>query len=350
MIDRGTIQTLITAGSKAPSGDNSQPWHFRVEGENIFVFQIPNKDNPFLNYEEGGTLLGCGAVIENIVIEASVHDILCTVILFPDEQDCVAKITLKEEKTTPDPLRSAITIRHTNRHNYEPSPFTTEFTLALEALGREEGISLLVKTGEAMRALAYAGSRAEIAILENEELHKLLFDNVVWTAKEEEEKKSGLFVKTLEFAPPQEFVFKLCRKWLVMRFLNTFGFAKFIANDDAKKYATGAAYIAIVSNTLSKESFVNAGRVMERVWLLANLNDYAVHPVTATLFFGHRIRRGKEDGLTASSWELMRSAFTQARRALDVTDEEHVLFMMRIGKAKPAQTRSSKKPPTIIFK
>lgn len=350
MIKRSTIQSLIEAGSRAPSGDNSQPWKFRVKDRDIFIFQIQNKDNPFLNYEQGGTLIACGAIIENIVIEASAHNIVCTITLFPGETDCVAQITLSEGETEIDPLRDTITLRHTNRNNYSATPLTSELTSALHNLHlAKEKIALVITTGEAMHELAHAGSRAEIAILENKELHQLLFDNVVWTVKEEEAKQSGLFVKTLEFAPPQEFVFRLCRKWAFMQRLNKFGFAKFIANDDAKKYATGAAYVSLVADTLSRESFVNAGRVMERIWLLANKNEYAVHPITATLFFGHRIRGGKEDGLTRETWELMRKALAQVRRVLGVSDAQHVLFMMRIGKAKPVRFRSSKKAPVIAF-
>lgn len=350
MIARDTIQALIAAGSYAPSGDNSQPWCFRVKDQEIFVLQIPNKDNPFLNYEQGGTLIACGAVIENIVIEASAHNIGCTIELFPGETNCVAKITLTEAQTVPDPLRDTITRRHTNRHNYRAEPLTPDLSDALQRVRMDkEGMSIVIKTDEAMKELAYAGSRAEIAILENQELHTLLFDNVVWTAKEEEEKKSGLFVKTLEFAPPQEFVFSLCRKWTFMQRLNKFGFAKFIANDDAKKYATGAAYIAIVAETLSGESFVNAGRMMQRIWLEANKHEFAVHPITATLFFGHRILGGRENGLTEDAWELMRKAFAQVRQVLGVSSEQHVLFMMRVGKAKPVRFRSSKKSPIIAF-
>ena len=210
------------------------------------------------------------------------------------------------------------------------------------------GVTHLMHSTEKNKiALAHAGSRAEIAILENEELHSLLFTNVVWTKEEEHLKKEGLFVKTLELAPPQEFVFGLCRKWSFMQHLNKFGFPKFIAYDDAKKYATGGAYISLIADSASRENFVNAGRLMERIWLIANLHDYAVHPITATLFFGLKIRAEKVSGLTSESWELMRSAYALIRKTLELPENKEVLFMFRIGEAPRVRFRSSKKAPVV---
>ena len=71
MINQKEIQLLLEAGAKAPSGDNSQPWSFHVENNCITIKMISTRDNPFLNFEQSGTLLACGAVIENIVIEST---------------------------------------------------------------------------------------------------------------------------------------------------------------------------------------------------------------------------------------------------------------------------------------
>jgi hypothetical protein len=73
-----------------------------------------------------------------------------------------------------------------------------------------------------------------------------------------------------------------------------------------------------------------------------------VHPITATLFFGQRIKEGKEEGLTRNSWELMENAFRGIQTTLDV-HKENIAFMFRIGRAPAPSARSSKKPPVIVF-
>jgi nitroreductase len=349
MIDREIIRSIISSGTLAPSGDNSQPWYFHVSDDTIFVFQIPNKDNPFLNYHQSGTHIAIGAVIENICIAATGFGVSASVTLFPGETDCVAKIDLVQNNIPCDPLLSAIPLRHTNRKNYEQTPLPDDLkTCILAEAGAQDGVRAVIREGDAMAKLGYEGSRAEVAILENHELHRLLFGNVVWTKAEEEEKHEGLFVDTLEFAPPQKFFFRLCGNWKIMNFLNKLGFAKFVSNDNAKKYGTGAAFVAIVTAHNSPEDFVKAGRGMERVWLLANQSGYAVHPITATLFFGQRIKEEKEEGLTRNSWELMENAFLGIQTTLDV-HKENIAFMFRIGRAPAPSARSSKKPPVIVF-
>jgi nitroreductase len=349
MIDREIIRAIISSGTLAPSGDNSQPWYFHVSGDAIFVFQIPDKDNPFLNYHLSGTHVAIGAVIENICIAATAYAIAAQVKLFPGEPDCVAKIDLVQNNTERDPLVDAIPLRHTNRKNYEQTflPDDLKAHILTEA-NVEQGVRAVISEGSAMKKLGHAGSRAEVAILENRELHQLLFGNVVWTKAEEAAKREGLFVDTLEFAPPQKFFFRLCGNWKIMSFLNKLGFAKFVSNDNAKKYGTGAAFIAIVTSHNSPEDFVKAGRAMERVWLLLNQAGYAVHPITATLFFGQRILEGKEEGLTRDSWELMENAFHSIKTILNV-QTEHIAFMFRTGKTSAPSARSSKKPPVIEF-
>lgn len=349
MIDRETIRSIISSGTLAPSGDNSQPWYFRVSDDTIFVFQIPNKDNPFLNFHLSGTHIAIGAVIENICIAATTCALTAQVTLFPGEADCVAKIDLLQNNPPHDPLADAISLRHTNRKNYEQTPLPNDLKVhILTEASVQEGVRAVISEGDAMQKLGHAGSRAEVAILENHELHQLLFGNVVWTKEEEQAKHEGLFVDTLEFAPPQKFFFRLCGNWKIMSFLNKLGFAKFVSNDNAKKYGTGAAFVAIITSNNTSEDFVKAGRSMERVWLLLNQSGYAVHPITATLFFGQRIREGKEEGLTRDSWELMENAFREIKTTLNV-QKENIAFMFRTGKTSAPSARSSKKPPVIEF-
>jgi nitroreductase len=349
MINQETIRSIISSGALAPSGDNSQPWYFCVSDNAIFVFQIPDKDNPFLNYNLSGTHVAIGAVIENICIAATVYAITAQVTLFPGESDCVARIDLVQNNAERDPLADAILLRHTNRKNYEQTSLPDDLKAHIFAeASREHGVRAVISEGNSMKKLGHAGSRAEVAILENHELHQLLFGNVVWTKEEEEAKHEGLFVDTLEFAPPQKFFFRLCGNWKIMSFLNKLGFAKFVSNDNAKKYGTGAAFVAIITTTNTPKDFVNAGRAMERVWLLLNQRGYAVHPITATLFFGQRIREGKEEGLTRDSWELMENAFLDVKTTLNV-QTENIAFMFRTGKTSAPSARSSKKPPIIKF-
>ncbi len=350
MIEKETIDALLVAGSKAPSGDNSQPWFFSNTENTINVFMLPDKDNAFLNFKQSGTLMANGAVIENVVIKATQFGLITHVRLFPDSnnRNHVAEIQLTKGEVGMNKLCEYINKRETNRKKYSndqiPESVLAELLLLVNP---EDRVTLKILTGSSMKILGHAGSRAEIAILENEELHQLLFKNIVWTKSEEGEKKEGLFVKTLELLPPQELMFRLCRNWKVMRVLNKIGFAKFIANDDAKKYSTGGAYVAIVAEAFDDETCVISGRIMQRAWIFLNSKNLSVHPISATLFFGHRISQKREEGLTKDTWESMTTAFKQILKEVEVTKNQHIMFMMRVGKSSSPSAHSSKKAPSL---
>ncbi len=332
----------------APSGDNSQPWYFEWKEDTLTVFMVEGKDNAFLNHKNFGTLLAHGALIENINILASQRGLETDVTLFPGESsNATARISFRTSVTGKDELSEKVTGRHTNRRAYDCTSVTKELSSILsQQIKNVPGVQLEVRSGDDMKKLAWAGSRAEIAILENRELHHLLFNNVVWTEKEEREKKEGLFIDTLELAPPQKFIFTRCRKWGFMSFLNRFKFAHFIANEDAKIYKTGSAYVALITPHSTPTDFIQVGRAMERLWIALNASGYAVHPISATLFFGQKIKADRANGLTPHHWGLMKEAFATIENVFDAKDK-NIAFMFRVGSAPRVSARSSKKAPQI---
>ena len=76
----------------APSGENCQPWKFAVDGSNVHIFNVPEADASLYNFEQRGSYVAHGALIENIVIVALKYGYKASVKLFPikEEPDLVA--------------------------------------------------------------------------------------------------------------------------------------------------------------------------------------------------------------------------------------------------------------------
>lgn len=56
-ISRESIQKILEIAVNAPSGENCQPWRFRVEGEKIWVYNNPESDQSLYNYAQCGSLV-----------------------------------------------------------------------------------------------------------------------------------------------------------------------------------------------------------------------------------------------------------------------------------------------------
>jgi hypothetical protein len=208
MISRETLEKIIEAGAQAPSGSNSQPWEFEVHDRSIDVHMLPQKDHPILNFKNRGTIFAVGTLVENIVIAADHYGFEASVTLFPNTSDhnVAAKIIILEKEdavaSTSTQLFDAIWKRSTNRKSYEKKRLDAErFEKLTNSLDPKEDLNIGIKFTDdeaAIKTLAEAASTNEVVMFENEPLHKLFFDEIVWTKKEEKERSSGLYVKTME--------------------------------------------------------------------------------------------------------------------------------------------------------
>jgi hypothetical protein len=346
---REKIIKILEEAVKAPSGDNSQPWKFKISEDVLFVYNIPTRDNPYLNYLQSGSLIAHGALIENIKI-LSLKFGLNVSISIPSspENDLVAQIAFSPADATIDPLVDYIDQRHTNRNVYldEVLNDTNEKELISSAEEFNEIKVLFCKQKEQMKILGSAASASEIIILEDPLLSKYLFDHVVWTSKEENEKKMGLYIKTMEFNPIQKFIFKLASNEKFLRILKRMGLPKFVSNQDAKLYSTGGAIGIITIQQRNKENFINAGRVLQRLWLQATRLGLALQPITATLFFYQRIKDNQTEHLSEKHIELIKENYRNIEQIFKLSDS-NIVMMFRIGKAPLASSKSSRMKPHV---
>ncbi|MBI4243166.1 MAG: nitroreductase family protein [Planctomycetes bacterium] len=341
------IKKILEYAIWAPSGDNSQPWSFKIDGNKLLIYNLPDRDNPYLNFNQSGSLIAHGGLIENIVIATPHFGYKTEISLHHSNNDnnLIASISFVEDaKQKLDPLFFFIKQRHTNRRPYEEKPLTVQQQESLLTTPTELnfGSLKLIEDINKKKILGRAGALAEIVILENKILHEYLFRDIVWTEVEEKKVRHGLYVDTMEFNPIQKSIFRFARKWYFMKFAVGLGLPKFIAKEDSKLYASAAAIGIIAMRGRSHEDFLNAGRLMQRLWLKTTSLGLVLQPVVATLFFAQRILSGKTENLLSSQHiDLMRTAYDEIKKISNITDET-IAMMFRIGTAKPASTRSSR--------
>jgi hypothetical protein len=346
------IRKILEVAVNAPSGSNSQPWKFGVHGNQIEVIAMPERDHPVLNFRNRGTWIAHGALLENILIASSHNGYKASVKIFPEksEPNITARISLEKASPKNEPLYAAISLRATNRKPYAVTPLTSEQKSKLITSAEEVGGGVelkLVEDPEKIKILGEAGAANEIVTLENKTLHKLFFNEIVWTREEERERKKGLYLKTMELKPPQAAMLKLFRNWKIMSFFNKIKFARAIAKGNAKNYASTPLMGAIMVNDRD-EDFITAGRLMERLWLKATSWGLSFHIITGVLFFHQVIQSGKKDQFSEEQIRIVENAYRSTAEIFEAKDKL-VAIMFRIGKDGEPSARSTKLPPEIIF-
>ena len=329
------FEHILLAGNTAPSGENCQPWRFVVCGETIEVHLLPERDKSAYSWGQRAAYLACGAAIENMVIEASARKYRADVVYFPDRADAwhVADIGLrKDDSVETDPLASFIEKRITNRKPYAHAPLSKAERGALfDAASRSEGDFALAEKREDINRLGRVGSTNEQVMLANRALHQFFFGHVSWTKEEDEEKKVGFYIKTLELPPPAEAMFKVFRHWPIMRVLGAIGFNRIVAIQNGATNAATAGIGAIIIDGTGPLDFVKAGRAVERVWLAATAHGLSFQPLTGVLFFKLKIEAGEGAVFSTGEQKLIIDAYREAARIFNANGK-HIAFMFRVGR------------------
>lgn len=343
------IKKILEAGCQAPSGSNSQPWKFRVKNNVIEIISLPEKDHPILNYRYRGTWMAHGALIENIAIAASHLGYQAQIIVFPDKSNpkLTARIVLEKSISQNESLYKSIFTRTTNRKPYERIPLKdSDKTALLESI---KGMCDFRFTEESdkLKIIGEAVAVNEIVLFENRRLHDLLFEELVWTKKEERQKGGGLYLKTMELKLPQQFALMFFRQWGIMKIFNKFGVARSIAKDNAKNYAS-SSLMGIVVVRDNDEDFISAGKLIERLWLEATRLGLSAHLITGIFFFWQGILAGETKEFSKEHLELIENAHQKVASAFGVNNGL-IAGLLRIGYDGEPSARSIKKPPEVEY-
>ena len=351
-MNNNDIQKIIAESVFAPSGENCQPWKFAVDGSSIHIFNVPEADQSLYNFEQKGSYVAHGALIENIVIVALKYGYKTSVKLFPikEETDLVATLTLDATNPRELPLYPFIAKRCTNRKDHAHQKLSDDQKKQLIEIARETGLGELKITDEenALNILGKALAVNEQVMFENKKLHNFFYEHIIWK-EEDQGKAGGFYIKTLEFLPHQLKGVKLFKNWIILKILNKIGkVSRMIAKENSEKYANSGALAIVVAKGNTREDFVNAGRVAERIWLKATELGLSVHPCTGTIYLTERIKGGGTDAFSQSHLETIKTAYSQIERTFGVKDKT-IPMLFRIGYADEPSARSLRMKPNILF-
>ena len=348
------IEQIVRAAAAAPSGDNSQPWRFVFKHPNLLEFHaMPEKDNPLLNVDNGGTLIAMGAAVENAILEAKALGFEPLLISYADKEGSLTatlELTSGGSLTSDEKfLRAQIFNRHTNRKAYKQERLSDETRAALlTEVNFVDNLSLeLVEDREKMDVFARNLTVMEEVALANKTLHRIFFADIFWSNARHLRGEPGLHGKTLELPPPAQLLFRALRHWPVAKAFTRIGFPQFVAETNAKQNASAAAFGAITSARLDADTYFRTGRLLERLWLQATAKGLSFQIVTGILFLNRSIETGKVEGIfSKAEQEIAKAADASIHHLLNI-GSMHPVLIFRIGYSEPATTHSSRMKPAI---
>jgi Nitroreductase family len=345
-MEREIIKKIIEAGNLAPSGSNSQPWRFIVKKDLIRIVALPERDHQILNFRKRGTYVAIGALIENMGIAARKFDCEPSFELFPEGLDGLDMVLRPGAiPRAMDELYPAIAERHTNRRSYETRGLTEhEKNYLMGEVDMFTDCQLAIAEGDAMHPIA-ENLALDIKInLRHRLLHELFFKEILW--KEEHQKtRGGLYIKTLEVAPPKSTVFKMIGNWKAAKIFERIRGIDMIYAENTKTI-TSSALLGAIAVKDDDRAFVEAGKLMENIWLRAVTLGLGFQLVTGIPFLWQHSNLGDDQIFSQDERDTIDRAYEKLRDAFNIRNGI-IAIAFRIGHAQPPSAVSFKRPPEI---
>ncbi|MGB1262285.1 MAG: hypothetical protein ACPG52_05180 [Cognaticolwellia sp.] len=328
---------LVQAAIYAPSADNSQPFKYRWQADELFLYIDKERsgkasDNRFVLSD-----IAIGAIIENVVIQAQALLLDSKITLLPNDHDpyLAARIHFKVNATIAkqqSELAQYIEARCTDRRLPFKGPIAPQALADIENCLVDNIASIQIFNKQHYPQVIPVIQQAESVRFKSEILHQELFSTVKFNDNNAEE---GMPLPVLAIERPAQPFFKLMANWQWMKKLNLIGAATMLGIRSVKlpiKMSPNLLLISIKDN--DRKSVINGGRAIQRCWLQATKHGLSVHPYAAPGIFSL--------GFIDCEKEFNSSLTEISNRMKSITHNKFGLMFLRIGLVKktvPYRTR-----------
>ena len=343
------INKILEAAVMAPSGDNVQPWKFEVSKDftRIYLYNLPEKDNSYYNYDQMASYIAHGAVIENMVIAAGHLGYQTQVSLFPDtdKQDLVATIEVVKAEAQVDPLYQAIFERNTNRFQFAQAEVTGEMLSSLSSSVKNiDTIKIsLVSQKDKIKQLSKELMVNDRLVFERKDIHHFLFEKIRWNKKQIEETRDGMPVETMGLNPIENLTFPLMRFWWFVKASNYLGLSRIIGLKCwwNCRNASILGMVSIKGN--DKLAFVQGGRAIQRVWLEATLQGLAIQPIIGLTLLINRLKQQKLQDFSVQHTQMVSNAAQSLPKMFGINESETLIMGFRAGNGVPVKVKTQRR-------
>ncbi|MCC6369470.1 MAG: Rv1355c family protein [Bacteroidia bacterium] len=356
LLSQKEIEAMVVSACKAPSGGNSQPWRWIYKDGSLLLFNPFEPGLSILDYNGLASLVAIGAAIENLEIHATALGLKTQINYFPlgEENKLMASFKFyksTENKSDNDRWMRAIDLRMTNRNRAKREPIENEVLNKLVKVAKQtEGADLQFITDNRQLDMAgdLLGEIEKVRLMEPMGHHDFV-NEMRWTDEENLLKRDGVDVKTVDLTNAELAGFNIARNENVMALIADWNGGGAFKKYNKKAIDSAGAVGVISLNGNSKMDYIMAGRVLERVWMEANLQGLSFQPVSACLFLYARLLKGKGAGLSAAGSHQLKKLRPEFERTFFIKKNRQEMFIFRLSKSVRPSVKSLRKPLEELF-
>lgn len=342
-----TALEILDLARWAPSGDNTQPWRFRVVApDHVEVHGFDTRGHCVYDLDGHPSQISHGALLETLSIAASAHGLRADALRLPspDEHPVYDVRLVPDDSVAPSPLLPQVLVRSVQRRALSTRPITaSEKTALAQAVGRGYALRWLEAPRERARVarLMYANAGLRLTMPEAYRVHR---DVIAWGSQFSDDRipdqALGADAMTVRLMKT------VMTSWERVAFFNRYlagTVAPRLQMDLWPAYACGGHVLIVpAAPPTSIDDFIAGGRAVQRLWLTASALGLQHQPEMTPLIFGRYVAQGRR---FTEVQAVQGSAVGLAARFRDVTGvaPESVIWMGRVGAGAHALSRSRRR-------
>ncbi|MEC5387234.1 molybdopterin biosynthesis protein MoeY [Uliginosibacterium sp. H3] len=344
-----TLLKVLDLARWAPSGDNTQPWRFELlADDHLVVIGHDTRDHVLYDFHGHASHIAHGALLETIRLAATRFGLVARWQRRPTEEGLELVFDVRFEPSDSlreDPLVACIESRSVQRRAVQTRAIRTEHRRALEA-GMPEGWQLCFHEGFAERvSLAGVLFRNAGIRLRTPEAYPVHASIIDWRQRYSEDRIPEQAVGTDRMTG-------LLMRWVMgswqrVRFFNRYLLGTWLPRIqlDLVPALRCAAHIMIVapSRPSTPDDFVQAGAVLQSLWLRCEQQGIRLQPAMTPLIFSWYVQIAEPFTHDARSWREAKEMSEGLKRRWGSDRLGRTVFWARIGYGAPAQARSLRK-------
>ncbi len=330
-----------------PSGDNSQPWRFKLTGEREFdVYGFDTRAHCVYDLDGVSSRLAHGMLLESLAIAATTRGCATHVEMPPDEAAMRLRYRVRLDAVpglAADPLASVLGARTVQRRPMRTRTLTPAQRASLERAAQPFRIGWFESLPARARiaALCARNARIRLTIPEAYAVHRSV---IAWHATTSEDRlpDASLGANALLLAMMRTAMVSWERLDRLNRWTGTL-LPRF-ALDFVPGLGCSAQMVVFAERApASLADRVGAGRAIQRLWLTATNLGLQMQPQYTPLVFARYARDGRAFTTVAAAHA---AAGSIARRLDDVLggNADKAVWLARIGPARSVRGRSLRLP------
>ncbi len=342
ILSQQELKDLLNFANMAPSGGNIQPWIWVFDRKGILhLFHDQERSHSMLDFKGTGSLIAFGAALENLRLAAAKAGIEIEVInhIREFEEELISSIRFVAKYKTPIQvpnfeLVEGIALRCTNRKNTKRTLLEIAQLEELVAFAQQEGLSIkITEDKKDLESLAeVVGGMDRMRFFHEEGLLDFIKE-VRWTEKDAIETKDGIDIATLEMSGTEKAAMGLLKDPRTVKFFRQFLMGYGLTKISKDTLCTSSAVMLLQGSEFTPQAFLDGGKVLQRIWIKANMLGISFQPVTAMLFIFHKVLQESNHGFTDLEEKEIKQLKNKFDRIFNNQSGVQDLFMFRLNKA-----------------